>query len=377
MGEPDMDMIQISCLLLLARQVDRSGSELVWISADLPLRIAISEGYHLEPSKHFPAIAPFEAEMRRRLWATILELSLQSSLDAGMLPPVSSNAWDCHAPSNVDDCDMREVMDDSISAQASQRFTQSSTQIMLLDTLRMRLNILHSLMTPGKIMDHQEAIMLGSELEEKVLSHLVLIRSALKISSPADASRIGFQSRLIDSLNRRFLLALHSPFSSLSGTGTVWTFSRHKVIESSLRILACPHATNKSSPLPPEFDHLERLRIFGGGIFKNTTLHALALLYSELEGRHDEQFTQGSNSLPRSQALLMIQAHMEIMRRQKAAGDTDTETYTRFLCGFAQIRALDSSSDHLREVTRQCLELCHTVLDTELNATSDVDNLQG
>jgi hypothetical protein len=99
-------------------------------------------------------------------------------------------------------------------------------------------------------------------------------------------------------------------------------------------------------------------------------------LYSELAGRHDDEFAQGPYSLLRSQALSIIQAHMEIMRRQKAAGDTDTETYIRFFCGFAKIRADESLPDDFREATRQCLEFCHQILDTEVNATRNIDNIQ-
>lgn len=73
-AEPNMNALQISCLLLLARQTDTVGSELIWISADFPLRIAISQGFNKEPSVHFPDMPVIEAEMRKRLWATILEI---------------------------------------------------------------------------------------------------------------------------------------------------------------------------------------------------------------------------------------------------------------------------------------------------------------
>lgn len=123
MAEPNMDALQVSCLLLLARQTDMVGSDLIWISADLPLKIAMSEGLHKEPSIHFPNMPVFEAEMRKRLWATILEMSIQMSLDSGLPPPISYDDFDCRPPSDVDDDQIRPDMEGQIPANHSGRFT--------------------------------------------------------------------------------------------------------------------------------------------------------------------------------------------------------------------------------------------------------------
>lgn len=54
----DLDVLQVSALLLLARQTDPVSSELIWISADFPLRIALRLGLHKEPWIHFPEMPP-------------------------------------------------------------------------------------------------------------------------------------------------------------------------------------------------------------------------------------------------------------------------------------------------------------------------------
>ncbi len=40
-------------------------------------------GLHTDPTG-VPGITPYQIEMRRRLWATILEMDLQASMTAGM-----------------------------------------------------------------------------------------------------------------------------------------------------------------------------------------------------------------------------------------------------------------------------------------------------
>lgn len=75
--------IQIQCLLIIARQHYSISGDLVWISAGTLLRTAIQMGFHRDP-KYLPKMSILQAEMRRRLWATILELNIQSSIGSGM-----------------------------------------------------------------------------------------------------------------------------------------------------------------------------------------------------------------------------------------------------------------------------------------------------
>jgi hypothetical protein len=360
MGEPDMDVLQISCLLLLARQVDKSGSELAWISADFPLRIAISEGYHLEPSVHFPDITPFEVEMRRRIWATILELSLQSSLDAYMPPPLACDVWDCDPPANIDDSEISDSMDVRASGRSADHLTQSSAQIMLADTVRARLKILQSLMALTKSVNDQEIEMLVSELQAKCRSHVALISKALAFSTRSDP--IKFQLCLVESLNRRFLLALSRPSSKLSNTEVCPRLSKTEAIESSLRILQCVKTSSESSFHPLPIDNVGRLQIFGGGIFKHTFWHALALLCFELAHGAPREWPNGMYD----RAISVGQECMGIIRRQKTAGDTDTETFMEFLIMRARLFN-EKEGNAIRQDAENDLRFCYQALKAELD----------
>lgn len=378
-GEPNMDVIQVSALLLIARQVDRVGTNLIWISADFPLRIAISEGYHKEPSIYFPHLRPFEAEMRRRLWATILELSLQSSLDAGMPPPISCGGFDCHPPANIDDIELDATTEVQTTTKTLERFTQSTTQIMLAHTVRLRLKVLQSLSTFENPSSYQDTLRLGLEVEAICRPHLALIQSHLSMLSPAEIEPMRFQVKLLHTLTRRFLLALHEPFAALAKHNLSYYYSRKVVTESAYQILMYPPPPFQHLPAPVEGDDYSRLQIFGGGIFKHTAWHALASLITELFSDVDQ--SPFVSPLGASEAYLfdIIQKHIAVLRRQQKAGDLDTEAFMLFRCAAAQISARiqgSPSTGTVIQTARSSLEFCCSILENELGAQSLEDSAE-
>jgi len=80
--------IQIHCLTILARQIFSIGGDLVWMSMGSLVHRAMQIGLHRDP-KRLPAMSFLQGELRRRLWVTILELVVQSSLDSQMPPRIS------------------------------------------------------------------------------------------------------------------------------------------------------------------------------------------------------------------------------------------------------------------------------------------------
>lgn len=372
-GEPNMDVIQVSALLLIARQIDRVGTNLIWISADFPLRIAISEGYHKEPSVHFPDIPPFEAEMRRRVWATILELSLQSSLDAGMPPPISYDGFDCYPPANVDDTELDPTMGLHDTTKTLEHFTQSTAQLMLVHTVRLRLRILQSLTTFENPLSYQETLKLGLEVEAVCRPHLTLVQSRLSMTSLAGTVPTRFQIKLLDNLTRRFILALHGPFASLAKMDLSYYYSKKVVVDSAYRILSYPPPAFQQLNIPSEIDDYSRLQIFGGGIFKHTVWHALASLITQLFDDVDQSSFMTSIQSSQAYLLVAIDKHVNNLRRQKKAGDLDTEAFMLFTCAAAQITAQlggTSAAGTIIQTAKSSLEFCCSVLEAEAGAHS-------
>jgi hypothetical protein len=133
--------LQLHCLLLIARQSLTMVEDLVWISTGSLLRRAFSIGLHRDP-KYFSNMTVLQAETRRRLWATIIELNVQFSLEAGMNPLICFDDFDTEPPANINDEDIDENTSTSPTTKPSSVFTQTSIQIILLSSLKTRVEIL-------------------------------------------------------------------------------------------------------------------------------------------------------------------------------------------------------------------------------------------
>ncbi|KAE8349001.1 hypothetical protein BDV28DRAFT_142177 [Aspergillus coremiiformis] len=75
-----------------------------WFLLALEVNLAMRMGYHRDPS-HFPGISPFQGEMRRRLWATVLMGDTLISNQMGMPRMISDWKWDTLEPRNLNDTD--------------------------------------------------------------------------------------------------------------------------------------------------------------------------------------------------------------------------------------------------------------------------------
>ena len=71
------------------------------------LHLAMRMGYHRDPD-HFPEISPFEGEMRRRVWTTILQLDLVLSLEMGLPRSATDKHIDTKLPRSLHDDDFGE-----------------------------------------------------------------------------------------------------------------------------------------------------------------------------------------------------------------------------------------------------------------------------
>ncbi|ATY60855.1 fungal specific transcription factor [Cordyceps militaris] len=77
----------------------------VWFVLALTIKIATSMGYHRDPG-YFPRLTPLQAEMRRRLWATLVMADILISSQMGMPRMISDSQWDTAEPQNLNDSDL-------------------------------------------------------------------------------------------------------------------------------------------------------------------------------------------------------------------------------------------------------------------------------
>ncbi|KAI1815826.1 hypothetical protein GGS20DRAFT_575910 [Poronia punctata] len=208
---------------------------------------AMQIGMHRDP-KHLLAMSTLEAEVRRRLWFTILEMVVQSALDSAMPPRVSFHDFDTEPPSNVDDYELSESTT-MLQAHPREKHTSTSMQLQLIDSLPIRLK-------PAQRLN-------GLNSEQSYSDACKECRKFGK--SNARTGVTAFQRNLCDYMIRRFLIPLHCPFASEACANPLFHFSRKVTLDAALTFL---------SPEPE--DHFALLMARGGGMFREGFRYAAA-----------------------------------------------------------------------------------------------------
>ncbi|XRM46330.1 hypothetical protein ABZX51_009370 [Aspergillus tubingensis] len=307
----NLDVIQIKCLLLLAQQATAQDGDLASLASGSLLREALLMGLHRDPC-NFPNVSPFWAELRKRLWLTIIELELQASLYSGIPLAVSWDEFDSPLPSDIDD---EDITIDSLHlppSRQSNTLTRTSFQIALAQTLETRIAISKMVNRVRLSATYNNEV---TTLSERLTTGLAQAPADLRDDtstspSPNESSvNTEFRRSFFLFLHYRSLLALHRPFF-LQFTETQldqesFIFSRRVCVQTSLALLSQlerfphhhhhhPNNSQPSAPLPnndnqfsPHIHHLK------GGLFRDDLFHAAATICFELRLQtrsHDRVF---------------------------------------------------------------------------------------
>uniref|UniRef100_A0A093VH50 Riboflavin transporter MCH5 n=1 Tax=Talaromyces marneffei PM1 TaxID=1077442 RepID=A0A093VH50_TALMA len=111
-----IEVIQLQCLLIFARLVHDVDGDLLRLSAASLLQTAMQIGLHIDAEiNDFPNISPQEIQLRRNLWAMVLEIVVQMSVDSGGIPLIRASDYDFKSPVNMDDMVFKNNMDEFVS----------------------------------------------------------------------------------------------------------------------------------------------------------------------------------------------------------------------------------------------------------------------
>lgn len=343
--------LQIYCLTILARQIFSVGGDLTWISTGSLVQIAMQMGLHRDP-KNLPAITPLQAELRRRLWATILELVVQSSLDSSMPPRIHLDEFDIEPPSNLNDEELNETTT-VIQPHPKSTFTATSIQIMLLESLPIRLQIVQLLNSLHSQPTYPRTLELSLALTEA----LQTIASKTKQHNTSEHCT-PFRRNFLDYLVRRFMLPLHMSFSSSSRAEPQYRHSRQASLDAALAIV---------SP-EPDAGCFGRLMAAGGGMFREGQRCALTAVGLELIAHAEAQRldgTLGRVGAYRGMLKGAVRDLLSLSEERIRLGETNVKSHMFLSMILAQVGAVEAGVPVELEVaraTRDSLEFCFGIL---------------
>jgi hypothetical protein len=374
----DLWSLRSHCLLMLARQANGVDNKTSALSAASLVVTAMHMGLHVDPSHFAESQVPREErEIRRRLWAAVLELELQAAMDSGGRPLVREDDFDCAPPSNVDDRESRasalDVVLPTEGAQTStpirptvlpaEQHTQSSLQILLARSLPVRLKIVRFVNDYRPGLRYQEALAMSKELVEEMRRSNALIETWRKSGAPVTP----FQVEVFNVLMYRFLMALHYSFALKAKDEPLFYYSRKVCLDSSLALLSPP-----VSQRDPVF---YRLALRGRSAFQDVYTAAANFLSEYISAeRNSSAFVLPSvSAAPDDGLIAAIENHLPLSLARIESGETNVKSHLLFRCLLAYSKAVRGGTDikeALRTSINASLEDAYTALRSRLDGPS-------
>ena len=211
-------LFQIQCLLLLAKQANTVKKKRSWTLAGTLIRHAMSAGFHRDPKLLGRKISVFDQEMRRRLWATMVELELQASIDRGMPSATAGVRFpsDSAPALNVNDEDFDETSEAPPIQQADTLYTATSFLHLSRSSLSLRIS-LNSVLNELSSHPNYEAVL---KFDEMIMHKLQEIPSRTEFGDDS------MSRTLLDIQLRQFLILLHGPFARQAESSSRYSLSK-------------------------------------------------------------------------------------------------------------------------------------------------------
>ncbi|KAJ9156627.1 putative C6 transcription factor [Pleurostoma richardsiae] len=285
------DGLQVSCLLAIAHLTTSLGNS-DWISSGALLHRAIGMGLHRDPGM-FPMLSIFQKEMRKRLWATVLELTLQAAVDSAMPLLISSDDFDTPLPSNLNDEDIDSQSSNATRARPKEELTDTSIQIVLAKSLPLRITIAKLINGIRETFAYERALKLGAEIVGACHDVAAFFRAQSAATTQGGSLRsTDFHRRLIDLCLRKYMLLLYRPFMIQARRDARFYFARKMCFESCM--VMASHARDLNLPTPPS-DYMSQLLVRGSGFARGgLSLDVTTTLTMELITQLEEKPASGT-----------------------------------------------------------------------------------
>lgn len=219
-----------------------------WYLLALEINLAMRMGYHRD-SSHFPGISPFQGEMRRRLWATVLMGDTLVSNQMGMPRMISDWKWDTTEPRNLNDTDFDEQ---SIDLSASRPFTEYTNSIGLIARRRIlaALGTVADLTDAVKPCSYADVMRVDGILQEAAASIPPLLQMKPLATSVTDSPQVIMSRLFLGHMVYKGQIALHRRFlytSLANPDDDPMSYSRKVCSEASLGMLNIQHMLDEET----------------------------------------------------------------------------------------------------------------------------------
>ncbi|KAF4626453.1 hypothetical protein G7Y89_g11709 [Cudoniella acicularis] len=365
--------LQVECLVLLARSIFHIGADMTWNSTGTLIRTAMSMGLHLDP-KHFNRFSVLHGEVRRRLWATILELNIQSSTSSGMPPMISEHDFDTEPPLNINDEDIDESTTAYPTPKPKDVFTQCSLQIALLNSHPKRSEVAKIVNNFRFEPSYDQVIRLSKEILTDYKGNYGFLSRVVQDPN-VKFKPTAFQRKILDVMTQRFLLALHRPFAMKARSDPRFYYSYKVYLDTAMSMLSRSTPDFPPSPFSDDAgieDDYGRYRMVSGGFLKEVLIHSVIIIYLEmlipLEEDPSTAFIQ-ERKPSREPFHRLLQEMSDLSLKRIELGETNVKAHFMFAISLGHVSALEngtSSDEGIIEAGRKGIEKCRDILKSRM-----------
>ncbi|KAJ9656321.1 hypothetical protein H2198_005004 [Neophaeococcomyces mojaviensis] len=258
---------QIHIQLWLARRVNCIKVKREWTEIGALVRRFMAAGLHREPSLLCGKINTFDCEMRRRLWYTVLELDLQTTIDRGITPTLGPMDWDTTPPRNINDEEFNLDTKRLPESKPRNTFTRTAFLAWAAESLPLRIELLYKINSIRNHLELDTVVQYDDKLRA-IIDEIPIItweesspsQSSTSSSSPSSptaslataTSTIPFA--LAQTMLYELITILHQPFATDASLKTRHFLSRSARRYACLAILLIynPQLTNTDTSGPTD-----------------------------------------------------------------------------------------------------------------------------
>ncbi|KAM0713849.1 hypothetical protein Q7P37_010811 [Cladosporium fusiforme] len=366
----DLWSLRTHCLLLIARHANGIDGKMTSLSAGSCLVTAMHMGLHVDPVHFAESQVPRkEHEIRRRLWATVLELEVQANMDSGGRPLIRDDDFDCAPPNNIDESEISGIPVRP-AILPTERYTKSSVQILLARSVPIRLRIVRFVndFRPG--LRYQEALALSKEFVEEMRRSSTLIETWRKANAPITQ----FEIEIFQLFMHRSLLALHYSYALKAKDEPLFYYSRKVCLDSALAVLA--------QPLDQQDADFYRLILHGRSVYGDVYAAAANFLteYIYAESSNAPLLLPAGSASPQDNLIAAMENILPITLARIESCQTNVKGHLLFSCLLAFAKAVHRGtevSSALRSAIQRSLQDSYDVLRARFEGPSPMISTGG
>ncbi|KAJ5713463.1 fungal specific transcription factor domain protein [Penicillium malachiteum] len=263
----------------------------IWVLVGQIVQIAIHMGYHRD-AKHFSSISPFDAEMRRRVWAMIVQLDSSVSTQLGLPRLVKESDTNTAEPRNLLDSDFDEDTSILPPSKPETDVTPTLYALAKLRLLPVGASVAEIAMEPHSH-PYTEILNIDKRIDEardKIPSSLKWTGLASSLNVP---SQTMIQRIWLEVIIQELKIVLHRKFLEPARLDVQHDYSRLTCLDAAMRILELQHLVDEETQIGGLL-YQSRWRV--SSAFINDFLLATSVLCLYVQTHHKKQGTTCGNS---------------------------------------------------------------------------------